>query len=144
MRGNAFIDYTQLGLPYQLYACEILFNKAICRAQMYDTVLLPSFHADLKQSHHYLNLLQLPPYHETHYRITACMNAITVNQVKSFKMFGVPQDIYYSPSEALMNAVSSSSPVVQITRRVVLASPLLTPEDAKHSGFSGRKLKVRH
>ncbi|KAJ3355260.1 hypothetical protein GGF32_002089 [Allomyces javanicus] len=29
LRGNYLIDYTQLGLAYRLYACEILYNRAL-------------------------------------------------------------------------------------------------------------------
>jgi hypothetical protein len=136
MRGNAFIDYTQLGLPYKLYACEILFNKAICRTKN------SAFLADMKQSQHYLTMLHQPTSHEKHTQITACIEAITVNQVKSFKMFGMPEDICFSPSEELMNAVKSLKPFVQTTRRVVMASSHLSTEDALYSGFSGTKLKV--
>ena len=30
LRGNALIDYTQLGMPFRLYYCEVLYNRAIC------------------------------------------------------------------------------------------------------------------
>jgi hypothetical protein len=143
MRGNAFIDYTQLGLSYQLYACEILFNMAICRAQNYDSLLLPAFHEDMKLAQHFLKLLQLPPYHDTHYRITACMKAKSVKQVKSFRLFQVPENVYYSPSSDLTKAIENRTTNQPGGRaRVVLASPTLEPDDANYSGFSGTKLKV--
>jgi hypothetical protein len=142
MRGNAFIDYTQLGLPFKLYTCEILFNKAICRTKNYDSLLLPAFHADMKQSQHFLKMLQPPSSHETYSRITSCIKAITVNQVKSFNVFRIPDDIYFTPPEGLTNAVKTVKPIVQNTRRVVMASSLLSLEDALYSGFSGTKLKV--
>jgi hypothetical protein len=31
---NDFIDYSQLGLDYKLYRCELLFNMAICHEQL--------------------------------------------------------------------------------------------------------------
>ncbi|KAL1922830.1 uncharacterized protein VTP21DRAFT_9206 [Calcarisporiella thermophila] len=31
LRGNQLIDYTQLGLNHKLFACEILFNRGLCR-----------------------------------------------------------------------------------------------------------------
>ncbi|RKP15352.1 hypothetical protein BJ684DRAFT_1079, partial [Piptocephalis cylindrospora] len=36
LRGNLFIDYTQLGLAFKLYSCEILFNRGLCYLQMGD------------------------------------------------------------------------------------------------------------
>ncbi|CAG9993603.1 unnamed protein product [Clonostachys byssicola] len=30
LRGNATIDYTQLGLIFKLYSCEVLFNRGLC------------------------------------------------------------------------------------------------------------------
>jgi hypothetical protein len=142
MRGNALIDYTQLGLSYKLYTCEIPFNKAICRAQMYDAILLPSFHSDLKQAQYFLNQIDLPSSHETFSRITACMKVLTVKQAKSFKVFAIPENMYFTPSNSLIKSVTNKSPLVVTTRRVVMASPLLSPEDANYSGFSGRRIKV--
>ncbi|KAJ3089856.1 hypothetical protein HK102_005313 [Quaeritorhiza haematococci] len=34
---NDAIDYTQVGLKYRLYRCEVLFNRAMCRHQLGDT-----------------------------------------------------------------------------------------------------------
>ncbi|TDL15168.1 TPR-like protein [Rickenella mellea] len=31
MRGNQFIDYTQLGLKFKLFSVEVLFNKGLCQ-----------------------------------------------------------------------------------------------------------------
>ena len=30
LRGNTSIDYDQLGLKFQLYSCEVLFNRGLC------------------------------------------------------------------------------------------------------------------
>ncbi|KAI9501519.1 hypothetical protein BX070DRAFT_227986 [Coemansia spiralis] len=30
LRDNPFIDYTQLGLDYKVYTCEVLYNRALC------------------------------------------------------------------------------------------------------------------
>ena len=30
MRGNRFINYEQLGLNFNLYSCEVLFNRGLC------------------------------------------------------------------------------------------------------------------
>ncbi|KAJ2743196.1 hypothetical protein GGI20_003923 [Coemansia sp. BCRC 34301] len=30
LRDNEFIDYTQLGLDYKVYRCEVLYNRALC------------------------------------------------------------------------------------------------------------------
>lgn len=30
LRGNDYIDYTQLGLSYKLHVCEVLFNRGLC------------------------------------------------------------------------------------------------------------------
>ncbi|KAJ1796302.1 hypothetical protein LPJ59_003832 [Coemansia sp. RSA 2399] len=30
LRDNEFIDYTQIGLDYKVYTCEVLYNRALC------------------------------------------------------------------------------------------------------------------
>lgn len=30
LRGNTSIDYDQLGLKFQLFSCEVLFNRGLC------------------------------------------------------------------------------------------------------------------
>lgn len=30
LRGNTLIDYSQLGLLFKLYSCEVLFNRGLC------------------------------------------------------------------------------------------------------------------
>lgn len=30
LRGNNMIDYSQLGLAFRLYSCEVLFNRGLC------------------------------------------------------------------------------------------------------------------
>jgi len=30
LRGNNMIDYSQLGLMFKLYSCEVLFNRGLC------------------------------------------------------------------------------------------------------------------
>nr|KAJ3420507.1 hypothetical protein HK105_005589 [Polyrhizophydium stewartii] len=36
LRGNYFIDYTQLGLPFQVYSSHAIFNIALCHLQLGD------------------------------------------------------------------------------------------------------------
>eukprot|EP00842_Homolaphlyctis_polyrhiza_P003981 jgi/Hompol1/4584/HPOL_001906-RA len=36
LRGNYFIDYTQLGMPHQVFACHVIFNIALCHIQLDD------------------------------------------------------------------------------------------------------------
>ncbi|EGF82929.1 hypothetical protein BATDEDRAFT_84452 [Batrachochytrium dendrobatidis JAM81] len=37
LRGNFFIDYTQLGMEFQVFACHAIFNIALCHLQRGDT-----------------------------------------------------------------------------------------------------------
>ena len=30
LRGNAYINYEQLGLKFKLFSCEVLFNRGLC------------------------------------------------------------------------------------------------------------------
>ncbi|KAF8982992.1 hypothetical protein BGZ46_000213 [Entomortierella lignicola] len=39
LRGNLVIDYTQLGLDFKLYSCQVLFNRAICYFELNETDL---------------------------------------------------------------------------------------------------------
>ena len=34
LRGNAMIDYTQLGMPFRLYYCEVVYNRALTNKQL--------------------------------------------------------------------------------------------------------------
>ncbi|KAG0274563.1 hypothetical protein BGZ96_004287, partial [Linnemannia gamsii] len=34
LRGNMVIDYTQLGLDFKLYSCQVLFNRALCYIEL--------------------------------------------------------------------------------------------------------------
>lgn len=36
MLDNESIDYTQIGMKYRLYRCEVLFNRGITRRQLGD------------------------------------------------------------------------------------------------------------
>ena len=38
MRGNKYIDYTQIGLAYKLHACEVIFNRGLCWMYIQHTV----------------------------------------------------------------------------------------------------------
>ncbi|PWA03485.1 hypothetical protein BB558_000358 [Smittium angustum] len=31
LRGNDYIDYSQIGLNYKIFACEVLYNRALCQ-----------------------------------------------------------------------------------------------------------------
>jgi len=37
LRGNTSIDYDQLGLKFQLYSCETLFNRGLCYIYLQET-----------------------------------------------------------------------------------------------------------
>jgi tetratricopeptide (TPR) repeat protein len=37
LRGNTLIDYDQLGLKFQLYSCEALFNRGLCYIYLQQT-----------------------------------------------------------------------------------------------------------
>lgn len=37
LRGNTSIDYEQLGLKFQLYSCEVLFNRGLCYVYLQQT-----------------------------------------------------------------------------------------------------------
>ncbi|KAF9383504.1 hypothetical protein CPB97_006423 [Podila verticillata] len=34
LRGNMVVDYTQLGLDFKLYSCQVLFNRALCYIEL--------------------------------------------------------------------------------------------------------------
>ncbi|KAF9351808.1 hypothetical protein BGX26_010240 [Mortierella sp. AD094] len=34
LRGNMVIDYTQLGLDFKLYSCQVLYNRALCYIEL--------------------------------------------------------------------------------------------------------------
>ncbi|KAF9404677.1 hypothetical protein BGZ94_004013 [Podila epigama] len=42
LRGNMVIDYTQLGLDFKLFSCQVLFNRALCYLELNETDLAMS------------------------------------------------------------------------------------------------------
>ncbi|KAI7830858.1 hypothetical protein BX661DRAFT_132200, partial [Kickxella alabastrina] len=47
LRDNEFIDYTQIGLDYKVYTCEVLYNRALCYFCMGDKEEVHKAHKDL-------------------------------------------------------------------------------------------------
>ncbi|RUS18785.1 hypothetical protein BC938DRAFT_475894 [Jimgerdemannia flammicorona] len=91
LRGNNIINYTQLGLNFRLYACEVLFNRGICHLYIgrIDAGLTDLYHAQKdKQT-------------EEH----DVIDQAVLDRGKGYSVFSIPPGVIYRPLESkLRNA----------------------------------------
>ncbi|KAH8552061.1 hypothetical protein BGW37DRAFT_490542 [Umbelopsis sp. PMI_123] len=86
MRGNNIINYGQLGLAFHLYACEVLFNRGICRLYNNQT---ESGLKDLETA----NSMKLNNEHDI------IENALK-DEGKGYSIFSIPSKVLYRPPKS--------------------------------------------
>ncbi|ORY03906.1 hypothetical protein K493DRAFT_334129 [Basidiobolus meristosporus CBS 931.73] len=86
LRGNLYIDYAQLGLDFKLYACEVLFNRALCYFYLDEDALgMNDLLAAQKEK-------QIPK----HYIIDKAID----NKAQDCGFFTIPRGVLYRPCES--------------------------------------------
>ncbi|KAI9312914.1 hypothetical protein BX666DRAFT_1983224 [Dichotomocladium elegans] len=85
LRSNQSINYTQLGLAFRLYSCEVLFNRGIC--QLY----LGKIDAGLTDLYH----AQKAKMTEEHEIIDQAVR----ERGKGYSVYSIPTGIIYRPPE---------------------------------------------
>ncbi|KAI8987403.1 hypothetical protein BDF20DRAFT_850031 [Mycotypha africana] len=85
LRGNTLINYQQLGLPFRLYACEVLFNRGICQLYLnkIDAGLTDLYHAQKSKET------------EEHDIIDQAARA----RGKGYSVYSVPPGLLFRPSD---------------------------------------------
>ncbi|KAL7751314.1 hypothetical protein RI367_003174 [Sorochytrium milnesiophthora] len=86
LRGNYLIDYTQLGMEYKLYSCEVLYNRALVYFQLGDD---QSAMADLAEAS---NAKQLPEHAQIDEAIAYRGDACQIFQVPANLIFKPPPE----------------------------------------------------
>ncbi|KAL0077340.1 hypothetical protein J3Q64DRAFT_1646935 [Phycomyces blakesleeanus] len=95
LRGNEMINYTQLGLAFRLYACEVLFNRGVC--QLY----LGKIDAGLTDLYH----AQKAKMTEEHDVIDQAVR----DRGRGYSVFSIPPGVLYRPSEARMRQLQNAN-----------------------------------
>ncbi|ORZ00836.1 hypothetical protein BCR43DRAFT_485879 [Syncephalastrum racemosum] len=85
LRGNTIINYHQLGLPFRLYECEVLFNRGICQLHLgkIDAGLTDLYFAQKKKMS----------------REHVVVDQAVRDRGKGYSVFSIPPGILYRPPE---------------------------------------------
>ncbi|KAJ1679114.1 hypothetical protein EV182_002701, partial [Spiromyces aspiralis] len=107
LRGNQFIDYTQIGLVYKMYSCEIYYNRALCNFCLGDEA---EARLDLERA-----TIDRNPEEERHVWI---QKAIEMNGMDC-PLFCVPRGVLYRPD---MSKVKNATKVDYLGSSKVIAA----------------------
>ncbi|KAJ1967441.1 hypothetical protein H4R35_006710 [Dimargaris xerosporica] len=121
LRGNLFIDYTQIGLDYKLYACDVLYNRGLCHFELGDK---PTGMNDLLAA-------QQDRKEKRHAIISRAIDC----EGKSCPLIAVPKGIIYRPAES---KVKNSKKVDYLGNSKVVAA---TDDADTYTGFHGAKAR---
>ncbi|KAK3301660.1 uncharacterized protein B0T15DRAFT_320558 [Chaetomium strumarium] len=86
LRGNTLIDYSQLGLLFKLYSCEVLFNRGLC-------------YIYLEQMESGMQDLQYAVKEKVVEDHNVIDDAIR-DEAKGYTVFSIPVGVVYRPNEA--------------------------------------------
>ncbi|KAJ3046065.1 hypothetical protein HDV00_003815 [Rhizophlyctis rosea] len=125
-RGNPYIDYTQLGLNYKLYACEVHFNRGLAWAAV----------GDWYRARQDLETAMREKPDDEEFRIMDEAIKLGDRAPEFLPPFEVPRDLVYRPPDGKMK--NSQKKDFLGTAKVV-ASIEATDTFA---GFSGKQLKM--
>lgn len=89
MRGNSIINYGQLGLAFHLYACEVLFNRGICKLYNNQT---ESGLADLELA----NSMKSNSEHDV-------IESAVHDEGKGYSIFSIPSKVLYRPPKSRLD-----------------------------------------
>ncbi|KAL2136340.1 hypothetical protein VTI74DRAFT_4172 [Chaetomium olivicolor] len=86
LRGNTLIDYSQLGLLFKLYSCEVLFNRGLCY------IYLEQIDAGMQDLQYAVKEKVV----EDHNVIDDAIR----DEAKGYTVFSIPVGVVYRPNEA--------------------------------------------
>ncbi|KAK4150545.1 hypothetical protein C8A00DRAFT_36850 [Chaetomidium leptoderma] len=86
LRGNTLIDYSQLGLLFKLYSCEVLFNRGLCY------IYLEQMEAGMQDLQYAVKEKVV----EDHNVIEDAIR----DEAKGYTVFSIPVGVVYRPNEA--------------------------------------------
>lgn len=133
MRGNKTIDYTQLGLDYKLYDCEVLYNLSLCKVRKGE---LQEAAADLAQAANDMDLDEHKMIQNTLEMVEHLMQSgQNVPEEQELLPFQVPPTCIYRPAKSKLE--NSKKKNYLGSSRVVAA----VHEGDSYTGFSGARFR---
>ncbi|KAM0196248.1 hypothetical protein ACHAPQ_003972 [Fusarium lateritium] len=121
LRGNAMIDYAQLGLLFKLYSCEVLFNRGLCY------IYLQQMDAGMQD----LTYAVKEKVVEDHNVIDDAIR----EQAEGYTVFSIPVGVVYRPNEAKVRNLKTKDYLGKA--RLVAASDRANA----FTGFAGSEIK---
>ena len=118
LNENEFIDYTQLGLRYRLFKCEVLFNRSVCH----------KLRGDEKQSASDLCVAQRSCCTQDHQNIILPAAKAGLSDLT---LFTVPYDVIFEVSESKLKNIDKRCLIPDA--KFVLSKS----DDNSFAGFSG-------
>ncbi|KAK3906495.1 hypothetical protein C8A05DRAFT_29618 [Staphylotrichum tortipilum] len=120
LRGNTLIDYSQLGLLFKLYSCEVLFNRGLCY------IYLEQMDAGLQDLQYAVKEKVV----EDHNVIDDAIR----DEAKGYTVFSIPVGVVYRPNEAKVRNLQQKDYLGKA--RLVAASD----RSNAFTGFAGTEL----
>ncbi|KAL6399120.1 oxidoreductase [Ilyonectria robusta] len=121
LRGNAMIDYAQLGLLFKLYSCEVLFNRGLCY------IYLQQKDAGMQD----LTYAVKEKVVEDHNVIDEAIR----EEAEGYTVFSIPVGVVYRPNEAKVRNLKTKDYLGKA--RLVAASDRANA----FTGFAGSEIK---
>ncbi|KAF5683725.1 oxidoreductase [Fusarium denticulatum] len=121
LRGNAMIDYAQLGLLFKLYSCEVLFNRGLCY------IYLQQMEAGMQDFSYAVKEKVV----EDHNVIDDAIR----EQAEGYTVFSIPVGVVYRPNEAKVRNLKTKDYLGKA--RLVAASDRANA----FTGFAGSEIK---
>ncbi|KAF4981935.1 hypothetical protein FZEAL_2329 [Fusarium zealandicum] len=121
LRGNAMIDYAQLGLLFKLYSCEVLFNRGLCY------IYLQQRDAGMQD----LTYAVKEKVVEDHNVIDEAIR----EEAEGYTVFSIPVGVVYRPNEAKVRNLKTKDYLGKA--RLVAASD----RSNAFTGFAGSEIK---
>ncbi|AEO69569.1 a3402fed-9b68-4840-8904-0f33fbf01d8c [Thermothielavioides terrestris] len=120
LRGNTLIDYSQLGLLFKLYSCEVLFNRGLCY------IYLEQMDAGMQDLQYAVKEKVV----EDHNVIDDAIR----DEAKGYTVFSIPVGVVYRPNEAKVRNLQQKDYLGKA--RLVAASD----RSNAFTGFAGTEL----
>ncbi|KAI8338869.1 hypothetical protein BC941DRAFT_469048 [Chlamydoabsidia padenii] len=134
LRGNKMINYQQLGLDFILYACEILYNRAICRLDLGN-------HQGGMDDLNTARQLKMNHQHDI-------INRVIKNSDNfPFGVFSIPPGVIYRLTKCqqqLLDGVDALSALYQCNRQAAIAAAqdILQVDQQQCDGGNSNKLEI--
>ncbi|KAK4138164.1 hypothetical protein BT67DRAFT_2084 [Trichocladium antarcticum] len=120
LRGNTLIDYSQLGLLFKLYSCEVLFNRGLCY------IYLEQMDAGMQDLQYAVKEKVV----EDHNVIEEAIQ----DEAKGYTVFSIPVGVVYRPNDAKVRNLQQKDYLGKA--RLVAASD----RQNAFTGFAGTEL----